>query len=44
MESHSEVNMLKTVNCPAAEGNFCDENGSMLKPAAVRECNRHTGL
>jgi len=44
MERHSTVNMLMTVHCPAAEGNFCDEHGSVLKPAAVREYNRHTGL
>jgi hypothetical protein len=36
--------MLMTVHCPAAEGNFCDEQGSVLKPATVREYNRHMGL
>jgi hypothetical protein len=28
---------------PPAEGNFCDENGNVQKPAIVEDCNRRTG-
>jgi hypothetical protein len=37
------VNMLRNMRCPPAEGNFCDEYGKVLKPAIVQDYNRHMG-
>jgi hypothetical protein len=37
------VNMLTNMHRPPAEGNFCDENRKVMKPAIVQDYNRHTG-
>ena len=28
---------------PPLEGNFCDDHGKAMKPAIIRDCNRHMG-
>jgi len=36
--------MLMNMHWPTAEGCFHDEHGNALKPAIIRDCNRHKGL
>jgi hypothetical protein len=35
--------MLTNTQAPAADGNFCDEHGSAIKPAIVADYNMHMG-
>lgn len=37
------VNMLTDMYHPLAEGNFCNEHDSALKPAVVQDYKRHMG-
>jgi hypothetical protein len=35
--------MLRNMHNPPADGNFCDEHGSAIKPAIVADYNKHMG-
>jgi hypothetical protein len=35
--------MLTNTQAPAADGNFCDEHGSAIKPTIVADYNMHVG-
>jgi hypothetical protein len=35
--------MLKNMHNPPAEGYFCDEHGNAIKPATIKDYNKHMG-
>jgi hypothetical protein len=38
-----DLQTLTNMNNPPAEGNFCDKNGNVQKPAIAADCNIHMG-
>ncbi|PNF25409.1 hypothetical protein B7P43_G09165 [Cryptotermes secundus] len=38
-----DVHMLTNMQCPPAEGSFCDEHVNAIKPAIVADYNKHMG-